>query len=257
MDCIGQDSSETIDIRWGEVHLWWGKCEGMNERLPELNHLLSEAELQRAASYHFPIHRDRFIARHGMLRILIGRYLSTDPKQIRFGVNQFQKPFVDNGHQESPLLFNCSHSNELVLYAFTRGRRIGVDIEFMRPMEDMDAVVNSCLSSDEKAQFNELPVKKRRKAFYRCWTQKEAFVKALGDGLSRRLDHFDVALIPGAPAELKSTAWDQYEAADGPLERYLWQPGTSLLWQWKEADGHSVSGNFCQTIVCNKSRCKP
>jgi 4'-phosphopantetheinyl transferase len=108
---------------------------------------------------------------------------------------------------------------------FNRSRRIGVDIEFMRPMEDMDLVVDSCFSLDEKAQFHDLPVKKRQKAFYHCWTQKEAFVKALGDGLSRRLDQFDVSLMPGTPAALKRTAWDQNEAARWSLRTILLATG--------------------------------
>ena len=216
---------ENLKIGDKEVHLWWGTDEASDEQLSLLSQLLSETERIRAVRYHFPIDRRRFVVRHGVLRSLIGRYLSIDPKQITYHVNGYGKPFIESSSQEISLLFNLSYSNQMVLYAFTRGRRIGVDIEFMKSFPDMDTVAQNFFSSKEIAELNALPTCQRQEAFYKCWTQKEAFVKALGDGLSRRLDQFDVSVIPGTPAELKSTAWDQYEAARWSLKTLTLVPG--------------------------------
>jgi 4'-phosphopantetheinyl transferase len=217
--------NETLKIGNKEVHLWWGTDEVSGEQVSLLSQLLSETERIRADRYHFPIDRRRFIVRHGALRILIGRYLSIGPKQIKYHVNRYGKPFIENSSQEISLLFNLSYSNQMVLYAFTRGRRIGVDIEFMKSIPDMDAVAHNLFSSKEKAEISALPACQRQEAFYKCWTQKESFVKALGDGLSRRLDQFDVSVKPETPAELKSTDWDQYEAARWSLKTLTLVPG--------------------------------
>jgi 4'-phosphopantetheinyl transferase len=209
---------EKLKIGEGEVHVWYGSYNDMRPYFPLLSQTLSQTERMRGEKYRFPIDRHNYIIRHGILRALIGRYLSIHPKGIRFGMNEFGKPLIEDTCREDPLQFNLSTSNKMVLYVFAHGRRVGVDMEFIRPMEDMDAIVESCFSFDENTEFNALPVKKRQEAFYHCWTQKEAFVKALGDGLFRRLDQFDVSLIPGTPAELKRTAWDPDEATRWTLK---------------------------------------
>ena len=214
-----------LKIGDGEVHVWYGSYNDMQPYLSLISHMLSRTEQMRAEKYHFPIDRDRYLVRHGVLRILTGLYLSIDPMQIRFGMNQYGKPVIQNTCRGDPLQFNISYSNEMVLFAFTRGRLIGVDIEFIKSIPDMDAIVESCFSSNENAEFNALPIKKRQEAFYHCWTQKEAFVKAIGDGLSRSLDHFDVSLTLGTDAELRRTAWDQYEAARWSLKTITLVPG--------------------------------
>lgn len=216
---------EILKIGDGEVHVWCGSYDDMQPYFSMLRDTLSQKERMRGEKYHFPIDRHNYHARHGMLRVLIGRYLSINPKEIRFDTNPFGKPVIQNICREDPIRFNISSSNKMALYAFARGRRVGVDIEFMRPMTDMGVIADSCFSSNENAEFNTVPVKKRQEAFYRCWTQKEAFVKALGDGLFRSLDQFDVSLMPGTSAELRRTAWDPDEAARWSLRMITPVPG--------------------------------
>lgn len=218
-------SSEGLQIGAGEVHLWFGFYGDMLLHFKELECILTGTERERAEKYHFIIDRNRFILRRGILRNMIGRYKSIDPKEIRFKINQYGKPFVVNGKQGSPLEFNLSHSKEMVLYAFTLGRRIGVDIEYVRSIKDIKAIVENNFSSNEKVEFNVLPANIQQEAFYHCWAQKEAFLKALGDGLSRRLDQFDVSMIPDSPAVLKRTLWDEEEAGRWSLTSIHSIPG--------------------------------
>ena len=216
---------EELKIGGQEVHLWFGTCEDLYPKLWELNRTLSETEQKRADKYKFPKDRYRWLIRIGVLRTLISYYLSIDSKLIRFGANQYGKPFIENRHPGHLLEFNLSHSNDMVLYAFSFGRRVGVDIEYMRPIKDMDTLIESNFSSNEKDEFAALPIDKRQAAFYHCWTQKEAFVKALGEGLSRGLDQFDVSVTPDSPAALKRTVWDQEEAGRWSLTAIHSIPG--------------------------------
>jgi 4'-phosphopantetheinyl transferase len=214
-----------LEINDQEVHLWFGSCEDLYPQLSKISGTLSETERMRADKYKFPKDRYRCIIRNGVLRILISFYLSIGPEKIRFNTNQYGKPSIENRHRDILLNFNLSHSNEMVLFAFTLGRRIGVDIEYMKPLKDMNSVIESNFSSNENVELAALPINKREAAFYHCWTQKEAFVKALGEGLSRGLDQFDVSVLPDAPAALKRTAWDQGEAGRWSLTAIHSFPG--------------------------------
>ena len=98
--------------------------------------------------------------------------------------------------------FNLSHSDGLIFYAFTRGLEIGVDIENIRDLADMEQITERFFSKREKADFCALPQEKRNVAFFNCWTRKEAFIKAIGQGLFYPLDDFDVSLIPGEEPKL-------------------------------------------------------
>jgi 4'-phosphopantetheinyl transferase len=118
------------------------------------------------------------------------------------------------------LRFNVSHSEKLALFAFLNGREVGVDLEFLRPMPDGDAVSERFFSSWERAAFREMPEAQKTEAFFRCWTRKEAFINAIGQGLSHPLDRFDVSLAPGESARLLAIDGDS-EAANRWLLREL------------------------------------
>jgi 4'-phosphopantetheinyl transferase len=106
-----------------------------------------------------------------------------------------------------------SRSGEFALYAFTYDHDIGVDIERIRPLPDMDRLAKNYFSAGEYHRLRTLPAKVRTKAFYHCWTRKEAFLKARGDGLGFGLDRFEVTLAPGEPAALLTLDNDPGEAA--------------------------------------------
>jgi len=207
-----------IELQNHEVHLWLVSYRELYLQSADMAEIISGVEKRRSERYRFLKDQQNYIFRHGVLRILIARYMSIEPGDVRFRVGDYGKPHLDGMNKEHSFEFNISHSGDMLLLGFARGHRIGVDIEFNKPIEDMDAIIKTNFSHNEKLEFDSLPADKRLEAFYRGWTQKEAFVKALGDGLSRDLDQFDVSMTPGEPAALKRTAWDGVEATRWTLE---------------------------------------
>jgi 4'-phosphopantetheinyl transferase len=167
---------------------------------------LSDDESRRAGSFYFERDRRRFAATRGVLRGLLGRYLAVDPSALVFGYGPQGKPALAAPWQG--LRFNVSHSGGLALLAFSADHEIGVDIEQERPVPEMDSIAERNFSPRESAALRVLGDGERGRAFFRCWTRKEAFIKAVGDGLSHPLDAFDVTLAPGEPARLLRVAGD-------------------------------------------------
>jgi 4'-phosphopantetheinyl transferase len=179
-----------------EVHLWaWLLGRSAPELLADLE-LLDEQELQRRNRYHFAADRDRYTAAHGNLRRVLGGYLKRAPEEIRFCVNRFGKPGLTD--PSSALSFNLSHSKTFAIVAVAYGSPVGVDVEDIRPIEP--EVADGHFSPAELSQLRKFEGDAWLTAFYRCWTRKEAVVKAEGLGLSLSLDSFDVGL--SAKAEL-------------------------------------------------------
>jgi len=143
--------------------------------------LLTRDEQERAARFRFPHLRSSFVLARGALRILAGGYLNTDPAGIRFQYGPKGKPCLAGAAR---LRFNVSHSGALALFAFTLDVEIGVDVEEIRPMPDLQQIAAGYFSAAEAAELVALPAERREAAFFRCWTRKEAYVKALGEGLS-------------------------------------------------------------------------
>jgi 4'-phosphopantetheinyl transferase len=123
------------------------------------------------------------------------------------------------------LRFNVSHSHSLALYAITRAREVGVDVEHIRPEIAQEKIAERFFSPREVTVLRALPTPLQASAFFACWTRKEAFIKAKGDGLTLPLDQFDVSLAPGEPATLLRTAWDPQEAACWALQDLAPAPG--------------------------------
>jgi 4'-phosphopantetheinyl transferase len=137
--------------------------------------------------------------------MLLGRYLDEEPRNLRFSYSQYRKPSLAGS--ERSLCFNLSHSDGLVLFAIACGRDVGVDVERLRELRDAEAIARRFFSVSENAALRDLPPEQRLEGFYRCWTRKEAFIKALGEGLSRPLDSFDVS-IAGPAALLRMETQD-------------------------------------------------
>lgn len=148
--------------------------------------------------------RDHFVAARGILRELLGSYLTIVPSKLKFCYGNYGKPALDLGMSSLPLQFNLSHSGELAVYAFSLGRMLGVDVEQIRPERASEDVASRYFAPREVAELRELTPASRVRGFFLCWTRKEAYVKARGAGLSLPLDSFSVSLSPGRPEELQS-----------------------------------------------------
>jgi 4'-phosphopantetheinyl transferase len=163
---------------------------------------LAPDEIERAGRFRFERDRRRFIVGRGVLRAILGRYLAVEPRLISFLYGKRGKPRLADEFDIPALQFNLAHSGELALYAFGLGRRIGIDVEYVRPLSDAEEISARFFSSRENDALRALPQDQRLAAFYRCWTRKEAYLKAIGDGLARPLDQFTVSLSPGETAKL-------------------------------------------------------
>jgi 4'-phosphopantetheinyl transferase len=186
----------------GTVHVWLLGLDQDDDRFERFRGTLEPYELDRAGRFHFEKHRRHFIVARGFLRSVVARYLETQPEALRFSYGEYGKPALET---EQVLRFNLSHSNEVALLAVTLDAELGVDVEHVRADFASEDIARRFFSRAEVDVFNALPPEERVAAFFRCWTRKEAYIKAIGKGLSQALDEFDVTLAPGiAPALLRA-----------------------------------------------------
>ncbi len=195
------------------VHVWPVALDSPSWDTSELEQSLSPDELKRARRFHFPRDQQRFTVSRACLRIVLGSYLGQAPREISFSYSETGKPFLSGHLAQSGLCFNVSHSDTLALLGVVRGREIGVDIERIRYDIEFEAIARRFFSATEFSTFNQLPAALKPIAFFQCWTRKEAFVKAVGQGLGYPLDEFDVSFAPGEDARLLGTRRDTAEAS--------------------------------------------
>jgi 4'-phosphopantetheinyl transferase len=186
---------------------------------------LSADERERAARFCNDRLKTGYALSRGVLRALLGRYLAIEPDQVRFGYGVRGKPRIE--FPESAVEFNLSHSGTRAVYAFAVGCELGVDIELVRCTGDYAGIVRRYFSPEECEEWQGLDLSQRDDAFFQCWTRKEAYIKALGDGLAKPLDSFRVSLRPSVRAELL------YDSAD-PAAASRW----SIL-AFHPADGYA------------------
>lgn len=200
-DKLWRTPPDSLHLHSADVHLWRASLNLPASRLLEFRQYLSSSELRKANRFHFQIHRDRYIARHAILRSILGSYLEVPPAKIVIENRCNGKPELSSSH-DSPLTFNLSSSDNTAIFAIAYKREIGVDIERINPAIDSESVSDMFFSPLETAVLHTLPADMQLKAFFDCWTRKEAYIKALGTGLSLALNSFDVSLDPCKPAAL-------------------------------------------------------
>ena len=164
--------------------------------------LLSDPERQRAARFALNRDRRRFIVARSRLRQLLGDRLDVRPDSVELEYGKRGKPALARNFADSGLRFNLSHCNDVAVYAFSSGREIGIDVEAVRLMHDADDIAARFFSPREYEAYLALDPRDRPLGFFNCWTRKEAFIKALGEGLYYPLDRFDVSLAPDEPARI-------------------------------------------------------
>ncbi len=195
-----------------EVHVWRVELAQVAPAEQRWEPILSADERTRAARFHFSRDRQRYTATRALLRMVLSAYLGSDPKSLTFDYSKTGKPSLNCGESRS-VEFNVSHSGEVALLAFAQERELGVDVEQVRENFDHEAIAGRFFSRREQQQLAELPPAERYRGFFRCWTRKEAYIKAEGSGLSLPLHQFDVSLGAGDSSLLLATRSDSAEAA--------------------------------------------
>jgi len=212
-----------------DVHLWRVDLAPPEERVAPLRSLLEPEEVERSERFRFDVHRRRFIVRRGRLRQLVGAYLGLEPARVRFVYGPKGKPSIEPSQLAAAglegLELNLSDSADLAVYAFTRGLELGVDVEVLKPMPDALGISESFFATEEREVLREVPEERRSEAFFNCWTRKEAYIKAIGEGLSEPLDRFCVTLAPGDRARFLHIGGSRDEASAWSLLHFVPTPG--------------------------------
>lgn len=172
-----------------QIHVWCAILDYTDEQLSVFYNLLTAEEQERAQRFHFTKDRARFVAARGILRKLLGQYLKAPPQELRLQVNSHGKPeLIDY----PALQFNLSHSHEIALYAIALEQAVGVDVEYIDNQRDIDAIAKRFFTPAEYQLLINLTGEAKQQAFFALWTSKEAFIKALGVGLSYSLDKVEI-----------------------------------------------------------------
>lgn len=176
------------------THLWTIPLDLPADDQKALYRSLSDEEKALAARFVFDDHRRRFINRRGALRSIVARYLDMRPDEIEYRTGRFGKPWLPQAGKQ--LSFSASHSREVAIVAVASEGCVGADIEWVRELPDRDDVARRFFTARECDDIANRSDGERTRSFFRCWTRKEAFIKALGMGLQYRLDRFDVPVGP-------------------------------------------------------------
>ncbi len=202
-------SGSPPDLPVGVVHLWQRELHTASPALEQCRELLSAEEREKAMRYRIERPRSDYILTRGTVRFLLAQYLHLTPAEISFRYTQYGKPLLAI---ESDLRFNVSHSHGLALMGFVRQREIGVDVEQVRAQDDAKKLAERFFSIRERESLRDLTGDDLHAAFFRCWTRKEAYIKAKGEGLSLPLHQFDVSIEPDPTQALLATRPDRSEA---------------------------------------------
>jgi 4'-phosphopantetheinyl transferase len=222
-----RSAGSPLELGPGEIHVWAVQLDPPPERVARLERLLEPDERQRADRFRFDRHRRQFVVGRGALRTLLGAYLGIRPEDVRFLYGHRGKPFLAPPLDAGGLFFNLSNSHELALVGFLRGVEIGVDVEHLRPMPDCEKIAERYFSDSEREVLRGIPMPAKEEAFFNCWTRKEAYLKAVGEGLAAPLDSFAVTLAPGEPPRMLTLEGSAERAARWffrhlrPAEDYL------------------------------------
>lgn len=195
----------------GAIHLWEVDLDHFI-----FNDVLSPDERARAAKFRFDHDRKRFTSARTALRLLLAGYLKTNPEAIQFEYGPAGKPQIP----QTPLSFNMAHSGPQAIIGLALGQRLGVDVELIREIDDMPTVAQYSFSPGEFRRWQALSGEQRTQAFYRCWTRKEAYLKAIGEGIAQRLQKFEVAFEPDAPPAILSGVEGEWTVIDTSREAY-------------------------------------
>jgi len=207
-----------------QVKVWYRGLSYDAPDLPSLYEVLSLDERERAGRFRVSKAKYEFVLTRGTLRLLLGCALHKHPVAVRFEYSEHGKPAL-SASEHSNLRFSVSHAEGMALFAFALSREVGVDIEFVERSGNLNAIAQRFFSAREQQTLREFSGSELREAFFRCWTRKEAYIKACGEGLSIPLDQFDVSILKDEPAQLLATRPDPAEAGRWSLHELMIRPG--------------------------------
>jgi 4'-phosphopantetheinyl transferase len=214
-----------LEMPGDTIHVWRASLDAPSGYVERLNCVLSDAEHIRARQLYFERDRKRFITGRGLLRVILGRYVAIPPDRLQLCSSVAGKPALAASQPTRGIEFSVSHSRGLILYALTRNKKIGIDIERVRTIPNTDRIAKQIFSLREHAAFRALPPEQRQAAFFRNWTQKEAYLKACGHGLSMSLDQIDVSLPPFEPTTPPSIPDNPHASSRWSLQEFVPAPG--------------------------------
>jgi len=204
-----------VPLAEDEIHVWRINLDIKAESAQPLCGLLSEVERTRANRFVLEMHRRTWTVARASLRTVLAQYVGASPESLHFSEGKHGKPALE---LDTELQFNLSHSGSMGLIAVTRERPVGVDIEQIRADIKLDPLIHSVFSPWEQGEFDRLPEALRADGFFNCWSRKEAFIKAVGEGISFGLARFDVTLAPGEPARLLRVDREGFRVEDWSLQ---------------------------------------
>ena len=189
-----QQSTTAPPLTGDAVHVWLVALDAPQSIVDALRINLSPDELERAAKFVFERHRHRFIVGRSCLRILLGRYLGRPPRELAFHYGPCGKPELPGDTSKDGVHFNLAHSKGTALLGVTSRREIGIDVEHWRTMTDGKDIAERFFAPAEIEQLNSLQPERWQEGFFACWTRKEAYIKARGEGLSIPLNEFAITV---------------------------------------------------------------
>lgn len=208
-----------------DVHIWQASLQVTARQQERFTQMLSADEMARATRFHFPQHREHYIAGRGLLREILSRYQNCLPEAIRFSYNSFGKPALLASAGQDALQFNISHSHGVALFAFVRGVDIGIDVQHTDAVTDLLQAGAVVFSTDEMEVLRALPPERRRARFFQFWTRKEAYIKAVGGGFSLPLNGIDVSRLPAGRVWQAESPGAQFEQTDWNVWDFTACPG--------------------------------
>lgn len=207
------------------VHLWSASLSVSDQIYNFLSQGLSSDEWRRADHFVFEQDRRNFIVARGVLRDVLAKYLDRQPKEIIFDYEPYGKPKISHTETATPVEFNLSHSSGLFVLAVADGKKVGIDVERVRSLPDLEQIVSHAFSSYEQNELSKLRGEEKYRGFFRCWTRKEAYLKARGDGLLVPLDTFDMSLAADNPIHMLSNRLDPHEVSRWSFYTFLPEQG--------------------------------
>lgn len=179
-------------IETGQVHVWRVDLANLGQNLSRSEKLLSEDESIKAKKFYLNADRIKYICTRAAVREILGEYLGVEPDSLIFSYSHHGKPYLADLSIGKNFTFNISHAGNLSLLAVTKDRRIGVDLEPLRKEDAIEPIARRFFTPEEARRLLAMPEALRPEAFFTCWTRKEAFIKAQGEGLSIPLNQFKV-----------------------------------------------------------------